>query len=65
MKSYFNIFIFGVVLNELLLALQASLALFNQGFPYVPIFLFIASMVISIGLIGMLTTEFKISKINK
>ena len=62
MKRYFKIFIFGVVLNELLLGIQASLALINVGLPYAHLFLLIASITISIGLIGMLITELKHQK---
>ncbi|WP_164126163.1 hypothetical protein [Sphingobacterium luzhongxinii] len=50
----FNIFILGAVMNEIFLALQALLALGGTSLPYAHFLLLAASIVIGIGLTGMM-----------
>lgn len=55
---YYSVFLFGAVLNEVFLALQASMALLGAGFLYAHWYLMGASMIMVFGLLGMLFCSF-------
>lgn len=57
-KQSFTLFIIGVLLNELVLALQGFLALFTTGLPQAHIYLLIASTLIGIGLVGIIKASY-------
>lgn len=56
-KVFNLIFLCGAVLNEVFLALQASMALFGTGFGHAHYFLLYAALTMVLGLIGMLGVE--------